>query len=734
MKKVIFKSLFTSILLVLGLSVGVKQTTHEVVEAAEGDTYVLSSSDIASDTDYQRYSNELGTMTLGQKGYVGANKSANYKATLLEEDLYVVKAVNPNITTADKGYVAFYFKGAYSNITEVTWNHTDVKNSSGLKMYLVYSESLTTNFSVIDDNGENYKDGSSAGTYTWSFETVQPASYYGIVFEKSTYFRLTGGTLTLKEGKVTENFSVTFKDATSDDYVSETYTYEGYDAVVEGQTIVEPTQPTKKGYTFLGWYKEDTCDNLFDFATETITANTTLYAGWVSDTATQYTVKFDGNGAANTMNDVILVPEADEAVSYTLPENEFIFEGKVFTGWSVNEESKKPGDEILVSADTTITATWREYITTSELTFDKNLMRLEVGEVTTLSLTNNGDDTPTWNSSNPTVATIAGNEVKALSKGTTTITAEVNGVKAECLVVVENAQGATVYKKITGEQVDYSGRYLVAYVKDNSAIAMKNSENEKQFIDVSTNKLAISNDLIMDYQDAAVFEIIKNSDGTYSLTADGTNYVSYPGSGNSAGFSSYDESDEGIKFNITSENDVFKFESVKISGRYLQYNTSFPRFACYTQSSKQQDLTLFKEVVQKESLTNQYDQMLMDNDNLEGVRLLGSLNKDDFYNVSEVGFVVTLKEEGKEAVSKVHVAEGVYDTLIDNDEGYIFVEGDGTFTKEGYASFGLILTDIPKTLNGTIEFFAYAKDGSGQYLYLSETITLTYVNGTLQSA
>lgn len=730
MKKVIFKSLFTSILLVLGLSVGVKQTTHEVVEAAEGDTYELSSSDIANRTVYKRWTNELGTMTLGQEGYVGASKADTYNATLLEEDLYVVKAVNPNITTADKGYVAFYFKGAYSNITEVTWNHTGVKNSSGLKMYLVYSESLTTNFSVIDDNGENYKDGSSAGTYTWSFETVQPASYYGIVFEKSTYFRLTGGTLTLKEGKVTENFSVTFKDATSEDYVSETYTYEGYDAVVGGQTIVEPTQPTKEGYTFLGWYKEDTCENLFDFATETITANTTLYAGWVSDTATQYTVKFDGNGATNTMNDVILVPEADEAVSYTLPENEFVFEGKVFTGWTVNEESKNPGDEILVNADTTITATWRDYITTSELTFDKNLMRLEVGESTNLSLTNNGDDTPTWNSSNSTVATIAGNEVKALSKGTTTITAEVNGVKAECLVVVENAQGATVYKKITGEQVDYSGRYLVAYVKDNLAMAMKNSGSS--YIEKS-NDLTIENDSVANYQDAAVFEIIKNSDGTYSLTADGTNYI-LAINDNNAEFTT-DENNEGIKFNITFDENknVYKFQSVLYTNRYLQYNAGSPRFACY--KNTQQDLTLFKETVQKASLTSQYDQMLMNNDNLtEGVRLLGSLNKDDFFNVSEVGFVVTLKEEGKEAVSKVHVAESVYDTLIDNDEGYVFVEGDGTFTKEGYASFGLILTDIPETLNGTIEFFAYAKDGSGQYLYLSETITLTYVNGALQSA
>lgn len=719
MKKVIFKSLFTSILLVLGLSVGVKQTTHEVVEAAEGKEYLL-----VTDSTNLKVGDTVVIANTSAKQALSTTQNNNNRGAINVEITDGVLKGNEEVQElileegTKEGTFAFRTNNGYLYAASSSKNHLKTKDSiddnASWQILIDSSNTTITAQGNYTRNEIRYNPNNNSPIFSCYASGQDPVQLYKV--DIST-------------------FVVTFKDATSADYVSETYTYEGYDAVIEGQTIVEPTQPAKRGYTFLGWYKEDTCDNLFDFATETITANTTLYAGWVSDTATQYTVKFDGNGAANTMNDVILVPEADEAVSYTLPENEFVFEGKVFTGWSVNEESKKPGDEILVSADTTITATWREYITTSELTFDKNLMRLEVGEVTTLSLTNNGDDTPTWNSSNPTVATITGNEVKALSKGTTTITAEVNGVKAECLVIVEIAQEATVYKKITGEQVDYSGRYLVAYVKDNSAIAMKNSENEKQFIDVSTNKLAISNDLIMDYQDAAVFEIIKNSDGTYSLTADGTNYVSYPGSGNSAGFSSYDESDEGIKFNITSENDVFKFESVKISGRYLQYNTSSPRFACYTQSSKQQDLTLFKETVQKESLTNQYDQMLMNNDNLtEGVRLLGSLNKDDFFNVSEVGFVVTLKEEGKEAVSKVHVAESIYDTLIDDDEGYVFVEGNGTFTKEGYASFGLILTDIPETLNGTIEFFAYAKDGSVQYLYLSETITLTYVNGALQIA
>lgn len=714
MKKVIFKSLFTSILLVLGLSVGVKQTTHEVVEAAEGKEYLL-----VTDSTNLKVGDTVVIANTSAKQALSTKQNSNNRGAINVEITDGVLKGNEEVQElileegTKEGTFAFNTNNGYLYAASSSKNYLRTKDSiddnASWKISIDSSNTTITAQGNYTRNKIRYNPNDNSPIFSCYEKGQNPVQLYKV--DIST-------------------FVVTFKDATSAGYVSETYTYEGYDAVVEGQTIVEPTQPTKEGYTFLGWYKEDTCDNLFDFATETITANTTLYAGWVNDTATQYTVKFDGNGATNTMNDVILVPEADEAVSYTLPENEFIFEGKVFTGWTVNEESKNPGDEILVNADTTITATWRDYITTSELTFDKNLMRLEVGESTTLSLTNNGDDTPTWNSSNSTVATITNNEVKALSKGTTTITAEVNGVKAECLVIVEIAQGTTVYKKITGEQVDYSGRYLVAYVdKDNnSAIAMKNSGSS--YIEKSNN-LTISNDLIMDYQDAAVFEIIKNSDGTYSLTADGTKYI-LAINDNNAEFTT-DENNEGIKFNITFDENknVYKFQSVLYTSRYLQYNAGAPRFACYT--GTQQDLTLFKETVHKESLTNQYDQMLMNNDN-EGVRLLGSLNKDDFFNVSEVGFVVTLKEEGKEVVSKVHVAESVYDTLIDNDEGYIFAEGDGTFTKEGYASFGLILTDIPETLNGTIEFFAYAKDGSGQYLYLSETITLTYVNGALQSA
>jgi len=44
--------------------------------------------------------------------------------------------------------------------------------------------------------------------------------------------------------------------------------------------VTEPTAPTKTGYTFGGWYKESGCTNAWDFGSDTVTADVTLYAKW----------------------------------------------------------------------------------------------------------------------------------------------------------------------------------------------------------------------------------------------------------------------------------------------------------------------------------------------------------------------------------------------------------------------------------------------------------------------
>ena len=49
--------------------------------------------------------------------------------------------------------------------------------------------------------------------------------------------------------------------------------------LINGQTLNRPTNPTRSGYVFTGWYTNSSCTRRYDF-TGTITDDMTLYAGW----------------------------------------------------------------------------------------------------------------------------------------------------------------------------------------------------------------------------------------------------------------------------------------------------------------------------------------------------------------------------------------------------------------------------------------------------------------------
>lgn len=55
-------------------------------------------------------------------------------------------------------------------------------------------------------------------------------------------------------------------------------------------TITAPANPTKTGYTFDGWYKEAACTNQWNFSSDKVTENITLYAKWTAASDTAYTV------------------------------------------------------------------------------------------------------------------------------------------------------------------------------------------------------------------------------------------------------------------------------------------------------------------------------------------------------------------------------------------------------------------------------------------------------------
>ena len=85
----------------------------------------------------------------------------------------------------------------------------------------------------------------------------------------------------------------------------------------------------------------------------TVTNDTTVTAVWETTT---YTVSFDANGGTGTMADVTGI-----SGEYTLPANGFTApEGKQFKCWKVSDTEKAVGDNITVTADTTVKAVWED--------------------------------------------------------------------------------------------------------------------------------------------------------------------------------------------------------------------------------------------------------------------------------------------------------------------------------------------------------------------------------------
>ncbi|MDF2885219.1 MAG: hypothetical protein K0R54_5791, partial [Clostridiaceae bacterium] len=55
------------------------------------------------------------------------------------------------------------------------------------------------------------------------------------------------------------------------------------DIIADKNTLIQaPASPTRPGYIFEGWYKEAECVNKWDFTTEKVTSNITLYAKWTA--------------------------------------------------------------------------------------------------------------------------------------------------------------------------------------------------------------------------------------------------------------------------------------------------------------------------------------------------------------------------------------------------------------------------------------------------------------------
>ena len=159
--------------------------------------------------------------------------------------------------------------------------------------------------------------------------------------EKFDFTTVPTGDVTLTAKWTANDYYVSFVTEHGDPPTSQNVKYNG--------TANDPGKLSEDGYTFIGWYTDDTYDTEFDF-TQPITGNTTVYAKW---TAKDYEVSFiTEHGKTPTSQNVPYNKTA------TNP-GELTAEGYTFDGWYADDIYSTEFDFTQpITSNTTVYAKW----------------------------------------------------------------------------------------------------------------------------------------------------------------------------------------------------------------------------------------------------------------------------------------------------------------------------------------------------------------------------------------
>ena len=124
------------------------------------------------------------------------------------------------------------------------------------------------------------------------------------------------------------------------------------------------SQPTRSGYTFLGWARSNTATaaDYVSGATYRENGNTTLYAVW-SVVVYTHTLTYSANGGTGAPTAQTQTYSVEDQRSFTVTSDQPIKDGYAFLGWSntaAGTVDYVAGDTITAAADKTIYAVWEK--------------------------------------------------------------------------------------------------------------------------------------------------------------------------------------------------------------------------------------------------------------------------------------------------------------------------------------------------------------------------------------
>jgi len=130
---------------------------------------------------------------------------------------------------------------------------------------------------------------------------------------------------------------------------------------IESETITF-ANPTKTGYTFSGWYTENTFSNIITTVTKGSTGDKSLYAKW---TPVDYTITYNLDGGTNDSSNPVKYTIESEGITLANPTKT----GYIFDGWYTENtfENKKTDIYQGSTGDITLYARWVNYVYTYSL-------------------------------------------------------------------------------------------------------------------------------------------------------------------------------------------------------------------------------------------------------------------------------------------------------------------------------------------------------------------------------
>lgn len=172
--------------------------------------------------------------------------------------------------------------------------------------------------------------------------------------------------ITLYAKWTTKTYTVTFNSQSGSAVSSQ--------MVEHGDLVSEPSDPTREGYTFEGWYKQSSCINAWDFANDTVTSNITLYAKW---TAKSYTVSLSVNPVGSGTTTGSGTYHKGDLVSITA----IAKSGYIFINWTDDDDAggpvsmDNPYTFIMIARDINCTANFQKQ--NGKITIDGKVFYIE---------------------------------------------------------------------------------------------------------------------------------------------------------------------------------------------------------------------------------------------------------------------------------------------------------------------------------------------------------------------